>query len=1590
MWIYLADVAAAATLNVGTAQPYATIGAAIGAASSGDDIVVDPGIWTESLDLDGKNLTIRSAGGASVTTIAPPAGQFAFRYNGGESGTLQGFTITPTDNRAIEIVGGGPTLRDLVIDGSGRSTFNGGAIRIEGATVGIEGVRIIDSVGQRGGAIYAVSSDIDIDELTIENASGGYGGAIYLVEATLTGNDLAIEAPQASYSGVGLYLDQGSRVNVDELSITDAAGTWSHGAGAYLRNGSVLVANGGRISRGRATQALLGYDGGGVWLDETSALTLRHFELVGNEARYGGAISTSGGSVVLADVSFDGNHALLDGGALIASTQATVTVSDSTFDGNTGIEGGAVRLSSGASLTDENSVWSTNIASANGGAISADDAALISLTGTLGFSNEAFGAGGAIWVGGTTGGLTGVDVFLTDNRAVAGDGGAIGVGSGTALVLTGGAFERNRADAGYGGAISVSSVFGPADVRLVEVELSENTADRSGGALLVDGIDDLVLTDAILTRNVAGADGGGWLVDGAHHVEVVRTLVHDNLAIGRGGGGIEQGTATPALYANVTFTENTAARGGGLALRNAAEAVVTNVTFAGNSAQFFGGHLHVEGGTVRLVNTILALASDGGGVWGDATAGAGSDVFYGITFANAGGSWIGSFNDPIGSGNLTGDPLFRAFSIDGNEGNDDLRLGLGSPSIDFGDPSLADVDGSRSDMGAWGGPNGFRIDADADGIYVHADCDDRDPTVSPVAIEIPYDGIDQDCDGIDPTDLDGDGYDGGPDGPDCDDADTAVNPLATEIWYDGFDQNCDEHSDFDADFDEHDAVTFGGLDCDDTDPEVGPSNPEIWYDGFDQDCSGGSDYDRDADGQDSDVYGGTDCRDGNAQIFAGAPEVCDHQDNNCNGVADDEPVDPTTYWADTDDDGYGDANNWDTACWGGPGLSDNALDCDDTEAGVHPGVSEIWYDGVDQNCDGRDDDQDLDGFVRADECDDLRADAYPGAPELLNGLDDDCDGFPETADRDDDGLIDWDEWQLETDYLNPDTDGDGLLDGAEIPDAANPADTDSDGRIDALDEDDDNDRIPTATEISVDSDGDGAADFDVDRDGTPNHLDLDTDGDSFDDIDEGVLDRDADEVADFADYTGLFAGGGCTGGCSNTGTSAGWLVLLLPLILRRRSLAVAALLAAPALAKAQAEEGLDAHGFDLFGTTADPRGGNRLTEGGQSETGLVMGLVVDQANRPIIEELPGGPDPLIEHLTTANVVLSLTPLDQIRIEAVMPVHVLGMGTAGNFSTTGDLRFGAQVGLVRRNRAVPGVSLLGSAWIPTGTEGRYVGAPDVAAGGGLALSERIGRFGWTLNGGVRIAPERERRGQVTGPGPWGGFGMHYAPREDLALVAELTVDGITGWSDFEALPIEAMGGIRGRGQAGRFWTLSAGAGLTDAVGATAWRIALGGGFGPKQEEVVFVEAPPPVVEAPPEPEPVAVVPPPAPPPLAALVDDRIVLGEQVFFEEAKAVILPESDDVLDAVRQVLVDHPEIQYILIEGHTNHNGTAEYNYVLSRDRAEAVRTWLAQHGIDRKRLLADGFGFDRPLLPPSAPNAYEVNRRVEFVVVRPDETP
>ena len=112
--------------------------------------------------------------------------------------------------------------------------------------------------------------------------------------------------------------------------------------------------------------------------------------------------------------------------------------------------------------------------------------------------------------------------------------------------------------------------------------------------------------------------------------------------------------------------------------------------------------------------------------------------------------------------------------------------------------------------------------------------------------------------------------------------------------------------------------------------------------------------------------------------------------------------------------------------------------------------------------------------------------------------------------------------------------------------------------------------------------------------------------------------------------------------------------------------------------------------------------------------------------------------------------------------------------------------------------------------------------------------------------------------------------------------------------------------------------------------------------------------------------------------------RIVIFEKVFFDTDSERIKPVSHGVLTAVAEVLGAFPEVGRLEIGGHTDAQGSDEYNLELSSRRAEAVLRFLVAAGVEPDRLVAQGFGETRPIADNTTEEGMGRNRRVEFLVV------
>jgi hypothetical protein len=417
--------------------------------------------------------------------------------------------------------------------------------------------------------------------------------------------------------------------------------------------------------------------------------------------------------------------------------------------------------------------------------------------------------------------------------------------------------------------------------------------------------------------------------------------------------------------------------------------------------------------------------------------------------------------------------------------------------VDDADPGAVECPPSCTDSDQ----DGFNLEGGECGLI---DCNDGDPLTSPGAGEI-CDGADNDCDGqVD------EGFDADQDGVtvcegDCDEGDALVFPGATENCSDGIDNDCDQLVDADdpgavacgpncTDSDQDGFALEGGecgpVDCSDSDPAVNPDATESCSDGIDNNCNllvdiddpvavgcgpDCTDSDQDGFSLEGGDCGPVDCNDGDALVNPAADEDCsDGIDNNCDQLVDaDDPVavgcgpDCT----DSDQDGF---NLEGGDC--GP------VDCDDNDALTSPDAPEIC-DGVDNDCNGQADegfDADQDGVTICEgDCDDGDALVFPGAAENCgDGIDNDCD---QLVDVDDPGAvgcgpdctdIDQDGFSLEGGECGPVdcNDGDPLINPGAVEDCTDGGDNNCNGLVDTLDS-----AAAGCSTNCVDGDGDGYA-----------------------------------------------------------------------------------------------------------------------------------------------------------------------------------------------------------------------------------------------------------------------------------------------------------------------------------------------------------------------------------------------------------------------------------------------------------------------------------------------------------------------------------
>ena len=1032
--------------NTWTVSSGGSIQSAINSASSGDTIQIESGTYFECLDPSGVDITLEGLGtvlinGSSCTSTV--------QLTGSETITVSNVQLRNA---------GGPVL---TVGAMASATLSSVTVSNSGTTN--------QSQSSLGGAIV-VEGLVQIEDSTFSSNSGGLGGVIYT---------------------------EGGFVSISDSTFTGNSAL--NGAVLYARDGAFVSSTNNLFQNNMANSF------GGVY-----------------DFLYGVDFVESGST-------YDSNMSNSHGGVLYANHNV------SSFQPNT------ISIS-GATFVD-NQATSGSFSSGSGGALYVYNRSTVSIENTV-FEGNSATNGGALWVVAANDTLTILDSTFIENTAD--QSGAIGVmasgsSAATDLMIEDSTFTDNEALYGYGGAISLGSVTSNQSYGTVVVDNSTFegnqsmfSASASGGALLINtsSSDDVWVSNSLFDGNVAHSSGGALYVNGAQDVEIVTSRFIENEAsspasytrfggavqisnvdsiqlnnsilcgnrvtkfstLNAYGAGFYAGNVSDVSVSNVIFQENESEQNGGAVAFDTIDSVsFINNTFVGNvSTQ--GDDLWLTMSPTELINNIFAQSSASASVYAADGSSASMGVTYNDWYNNAGNA-SGSFAfSVVSDGNMANNPLFTLYSQDGNCENDVLTLDSTSSLVDAGDPTRFDLNGSRSDIGAFGGTG--LLDGDGDGFGALVDCDDNNASAYPGAAFLESTSA---C----MSDSDGDGYgDANPvsalvqPGQDCDDADFSIKPGAVEFC-DGIDNDCNNQIDdnpvggslyyADADGDgiggsttiqSCNAVNGASSetgDCDDLDPFTYPGAAE-------NDSSTSCMRDVDGDGYgdaaptNSGVSSGSDCDDMQSAVNPTAAEVpADGVDQNCDNYE--------ACFQDADLDGFGSTTVTTSASFtcSGLAIADNDDDCDDNSGQTFPGAAE--YDSA-TACMA---DNDGDGYgymiapaggVGGNDCDDTNPSVYFGAPEIPgDGISQDCDNTEDC-------------------YVDNDGDGYGStsivssfdLDCDDAGESENSADCD-DSTVDIA---------PNATEIPYDG---------IDQDCDPSTVDDDLDGDGY-----GVGDGDCDDA----------------------------------------------------------------------------------------------------------------------------------------------------------------------------------------------------------------------------------------------------------------------------------------------------------------------------------------------------------------------------------------------------------------------------------------------------------------------------------------------
>ena len=546
------------------------------------------------------------------------------------------------DRRELQIVG---------IEGADETTVSaGGSGRaltvVDRSEVVIDGITLRDGVSDLGGVAVCDGSELDLVAAVVTGGQAENGGGVAAVDCTLNIVDSTVQANMATQYGGGVFTSGSSG---ELLRTTIDGNTAAEGGGAFTYDGSIDVTS-SVISANAATTTDEeawgpGGGGGGLW---SAGGTVSDSQIIGNTSAYqaGGAYFYRGRPEFIGNL-VDGNTCGEDGAGVYFNI-STATIEGNTFQNNEAADdAGGLRLYYGNS-TIENNEFYDNTANDDGGGAKFSHSEHYFANNYM-EGNRTGDAGGGLELDNDSTHV--VDSTFIDNEAYRGAG-----------------LHNWRTEARF------------------TIEWSDfvsNAASDCGGGLQFDNSPYVVTVSNLWLEGNTADDGSGLCVD---------RVYRDPEDVG-GQENYFQNTLLD--LENLVFVDNDAGDDGTIYVR-AGVVDIVNVTLADNEGNGVAG-VAVKGSAVSLINGIISDSSGGPALYVEDTEDGEGSLSVRYSNLHDNDSVASGLEDPRGvDGNIDEDPDF--------DSSGDYTLDASSPCIDAGDPSLRDPDGSRSDMGAYGGP----------------------------------------------------------------------------------------------------------------------------------------------------------------------------------------------------------------------------------------------------------------------------------------------------------------------------------------------------------------------------------------------------------------------------------------------------------------------------------------------------------------------------------------------------------------------------------------------------------------------------------------------------------------------------------------------------------------------------------------------------------------------------------------------------------------------------------------------------------------------------------------------------------------------